>query len=107
MQVTVIVMPLESGSAYKARVGEPYNLSVEALGADQAYAALGAAIGPKLPAGSELVRVDVPVYDRLFDVVGGLDPNSPIWAAWAEDVEAYRRERDRDYVEPVAPEPSR
>jgi hypothetical protein len=100
-------MPLKTGSAYTARIGEPYNVSAEASGPDEAYTALATQMSPKLPAGTELVRVDVPVYDRLFDVIGGLDPSSPIWAAWAEDVEAYRRERDRDYVEPVTPERSR
>jgi hypothetical protein len=94
MQVTVIVMPLESGAGYKARVAEPYNVSAEATGADKAYAALTTAIHPKLPAGAELVRVDVPVYDRLFDVVGGLDPNSPFWNDWQAVIEEYRRELD-------------
>ena len=36
--------------------------------------------------------MDVPVYDRLFDIVGGLDPNSPAWSAWASEVDAYRTE---------------
>jgi hypothetical protein len=94
MQVSVIVMPLESGSGYKARVGEPFNVVTEAPGADEAYAALATVIGPKLPAGAELARVDVPVYDRLFDVIGGLDPNSPFWDEWAAAVEEYRRELD-------------
>jgi hypothetical protein len=34
----------------------------------------------------------VPKYDRLFDVVGGVDPNSPAWSAWASEVESYRAE---------------
>jgi hypothetical protein len=46
----------------------------------------------------------VPAYDRLFDVVGGLDPNSPVWAAWAEEVEAYRRERAQQDAEEVRTE---
>jgi hypothetical protein len=46
----------------------------------------------QLPKGTELARVDVPHYDRLFDVVGRLDPDSPAWDAWSAEVERYRRE---------------
>src|SRR5687767_9597998 len=90
MQISVIVMPLTSGTGYKARVGEPWNVVTDAGDPDTAFALLDKELRPRIPTGADLVRVDVPVYDRLFDVVGGLDPNSPIWAHWAEDVERLR-----------------
>jgi hypothetical protein len=99
MQISVIVMPLPDGSAYKARIGEPWNVAAEASDPDTAFKLLADQLRPRLRPGDELVRVDVPAYDRLFDVVGGLDPNSPVWAAWAEDVEAYRRERAQQDAE--------
>jgi hypothetical protein len=107
VQISVIVMPLESGTGYTARVGEPFNVATEAPTADGAFAAFATAIGPKLPAGAELARVNVPRYDRLFDLVGGLDPDSPAWTAWAAEVDAYRRERDRQDAEPVTSDPSK
>jgi|SRR5262245_13731920 len=99
MMITVIVMPLPTGTAYKARISEPWNVAAEAGDADTAFARLSDELRPRLPQGDELVRVDVPVYDRLFDVVSGLDPNSPFWAEWAAAVEEYRRELD------AAPDP--
>jgi hypothetical protein len=93
MEISVIVMPLPTGAGYKARVGEPWNVAAEAGDPDTAYALLQDQLRPRLPNVAQLVRVDVPVYDRLFDVIGGLDPDSPAWSAWAEEVEAYRRER--------------
>ena len=99
MEISVIVMPLPTGTRYKARVGEPWNVAAEADDPDTAFALLGNQLRPRLPHGAQLVRVDVPVYDRLFDVVGGLDPNSPFWAEWAAAVEEYRRELD------AAPDP--
>jgi hypothetical protein len=99
MQISVIVMPLPSGTGYKARIGEPWNVATEARDADTAFALLSDQLRPRLALGDELVRVDVPLYDRLFDVIGGLDPNSPFWTEWAAAVEEYRRELD------AAPDP--
>lgn len=95
MQISVIVMPLPTGAGYKARIGEPWNVAAEAPDPDAAFAAVRSAMAPRLPAGAELFRVNVPVYDRLFDGVGGLDPDSPAWAAWEAEVEAQREERAR------------
>jgi hypothetical protein len=92
MQITVIVMPLPTGNGYKARVGAPWNAAAEAGDADSAFRALTDQLRPRVPAGTDFARVDVPKYDRLFDVVGGLDPDSPAWSAWESEVEAYRAE---------------
>jgi hypothetical protein len=92
MKISVIVLPLPTGGRFKARVGAPWNVAAEADDADSAFRALTNALRSRVPAGAEFCRVDVPVYDRLFDVVGGLDPNSPAWAAWASEVDAYRTE---------------
>jgi hypothetical protein len=92
MQISVIVMPLASGGGYKARVGAPWNVAVEAGDADSAFHGLTEALRRRVPPGADFGRVDVPKYDRLFDVVGGLDPNSPAWSAWASEVDAYRAE---------------
>ena len=92
MPVSVIVMPLPTGVGYKARVGAPWNAAAEADDPDAAYRALTDGLRTRVPAGTEFQRVDVPRYDRLFDVVGGLDPDSPAWSAWAAEVDAYRAE---------------
>lgn len=92
MPISVIVMPLPTGVGYKARVGAPWNVATEADDADSAYQALTNGLRARLPAGTEFQRVDVPRYDRLFDVVGALDPGSPAWTAWAAEVDAYRAE---------------
>jgi hypothetical protein len=92
MQITVIVMPLPDGSAYKADAGAPWHVSSKASDPDTAFRALTDQLRPRTPAGTDFARVDVPKYDRLFDVVGGLDPDSPAWAAWASEVDAYRAE---------------
>jgi hypothetical protein len=96
MTDTVIVMPTEAGDRYTARLGAPHNLQAVGTTADSAFAALEAKVRATGPLGMSLERVDVPRYDRLFEVVGGLDPNSPIWEAWAADVEEYRRQRDAE-----------
>jgi hypothetical protein len=90
--ISVIVMPLPAGTRFKARVGAPWNATVEADDADSAFRALTDGLNSRVPAGTEFNRVDVPRYDRLFDVVGGLDPNSPAWSAWASEVDVYRAE---------------
>lgn len=92
MQMSVIVMPLPAGGRFKARIGAPWNAASEADDPDAAFRALTDALRTRVPAGVEFRRVDVPVYDRLFDIVGGLDPNSPAWSAWASEVDAYRTE---------------
>jgi hypothetical protein len=92
MNISVIVMPLPTGGRFKARVGAPWNAAFEADDADAAFRMVMDALRPRVAAGAEFHRVDVPVYDRLFDMVGGLDPNSPAWAAWAAEVDSYRSE---------------
>src|SRR5262245_61298941 len=92
MPLSVIVMPLPTGVRYKARVGAPWNVTAEADDADSAYRVLTDSLRARAPTGIEFKRIDVPRYDRLFDVVGGLDPNSPAWSAWASEVDAYRAE---------------
>ena len=92
MQISVIVMPLPANGGYKARAGAPWNVAFEAGDADAAFLAVTEVLRSRAPTGAEFNRVDVPVYDRLFDVVGGLDPNSPAWVAWSSEVNAYRAE---------------
>jgi hypothetical protein len=92
MQISVIVMPLATGGGYKARVGAPWNVAVEAGDADTTFQELTRELRARVSPETEFGRVDVPKYDRLFDVVGGLDPNSPAWLAWASEVESYRAE---------------
>jgi hypothetical protein len=96
MTDTVIVMPTAAGDRYTARLGAPHNLQTEGATADSAFAALEAKVRAMGSSGLSLVRVDVPRYDRLFEVVGGLDPNSPAWEEWAAEVEEYRRRRDAE-----------
>ena len=62
----------------------------EAADPDAAFQAVTEVLRARVPAESDFGRVDVPVYDRLFEVVGGLDPNSPAWSSWASEVDAYR-----------------
>jgi hypothetical protein len=92
MRISVIVMPLPTGGRFKARAGAPWHVASEAADADAAFGALVDVLRNRVPVGAEFHRVDVPAYDRLFDVVGGLDPNSPAWSAWASEVDAYRAE---------------
>jgi hypothetical protein len=96
MTDTVIVMPTAAGDRYTARLGAPHNLQADGATADSAFAALEAKVRAVGPSGISLVRVDVPRYDRLFEVVGLLDPNAPFWDEWAAAVEEYRRQRDAD-----------
>jgi hypothetical protein len=96
MTDTVIVMPTPAGDRYTARLGAPHNLQAEGATADAAFAALEAKVRATGPLGLSFVRLDIPRYDRLFEVVGGLDPNSPAWDAWTAEVEEYRRRRDTE-----------
>jgi hypothetical protein len=77
MTDTVIVMPTAAGDRYTARLGAPHNLQTEGATADSAFAALEAKVRAMGSSGLSLVRVDVPRYDRLFEVVGGLDQTLP------------------------------
>ena len=94
MKITIIVMPLPQVSGYKARTGEPWNLAVEAADPDVAFANVESLLRSRI-SDAEFVRVDVPAYDRLFDLVGSLDPNSPAWDAWSDEVQRYRIEREQ------------
>lgn len=94
MKITIIVMPLPQGSGFKARTGEPWNITGEDADSDMAFAKVESLLRSR-NADAEFVRVDVPAYDRLFDLVGTLDPNSPAWDAWSDEIQRDRLEREQ------------
>jgi hypothetical protein len=100
VQITVLTAPTKEHFRFKAKVGEPYGLAVEAKDRDAAFNAIVDLMRIREP-NAEIVRVDWPVYSPLFEICGSVDPNDPAQREFEEILrENRRRENEADGVFP-------
>lgn len=93
MQVPVLLEALEDRPGYKARLGEPFNLSVEAASPPEALLELSRAIQERLQTGAKIVPLTLPM--KFPDPVhAGWLPDDDLTREWREAVEQYRLECD-------------
>jgi hypothetical protein len=100
MAITVLVSPSPSGRGFKARVGEPHALAVEAKDRETAFAGLVELMRCRAP-GAEFTRIDAPVYHPMLDAFGTIDADIPATKEWENAVQEYRRLRDSEDGVPV------
>jgi hypothetical protein len=100
MQRTVLTAPTGERFRFKAKIGEPYGLTVEAKDREAAYNAVVELVRAREP-DAEFVRVDWPVYSPLFEVAGLFDPNDPNQIEFDRILrENRRRENEAEGIDP-------
>src|SRR5262245_10466955 len=100
MPITVLTSPTKEHFRFKAKVGEPYGLTVEAKDRDVAFNAIVELMRTRAP-NAEIVRVDWPVYSPLFEICGTIDPDDPAQREFEEILrENRRRENEADGIVP-------
>lgn len=90
MELPVLIERLPDGVRFAARLGAPFNLSVEAPTADEAQHRLTDALRQRLQQGAELrsIAVPVPVPE------GGWLPADELTREWIQEVQQFRDECD-------------
>ena len=90
MEFPVTVSPESAG--FRASAGEPFNLTADGPTADDALAALRAAVVAKLQSG-QVRTLTVTNPTAIIDAARKLG-ESPLFEDWVQAVEEYRREHN-------------
>jgi hypothetical protein len=93
IQLPVLVEALVDRPGYAARLGEPFNLTVEAGSLDDALRQLSQAVQQRLQAGARLMPLALPAKFPNPAPSGWL-PDDDLTREWQEAVEQYRRDCD-------------
>jgi hypothetical protein len=100
VQLTILTAPTQERFRFKAKVGEPYGLTVEAKDREVAYNAVVELMRARVP-DAEFVRVDWPAYSPLFEICGSVDPSSPAQVEFDKILqENRRRENEAEGIYP-------
>lgn len=93
MELPVLIERLPDGGRYRARLGEPFNLTVEAATADEAQHRLTEAVRHRLQQGAELRSICVrPVSPP--GPQGDWLPEDELTQEWLQAVQQFRDECD-------------
>ncbi|MBO0696788.1 MAG: hypothetical protein J2P46_00200 [Zavarzinella sp.] len=90
MQIPVLVEPLPDGRGFRARAGEPLDLSAEGPTKAAAIRELQQAARGRLAAGAEVVPMDL-VSGNPWDELGGFLPDDEATRQWLDALRENRR----------------
>jgi hypothetical protein len=93
MELPVLIERLPDGSRYTARLGEPFNLTVEAATADEAQHRLTEALRRLLQQGAELRSISVRPASPPGPM-GSWLPDDDLTQEWLQAVRQFRDECD-------------
>lgn len=93
MELPVLIEKRPDGPGYRARLGEPFNLTAEAATIEEAERRLTDAVRQRLATGAELHALSLPT-GPVRNPVGGWLPEDELTREWRQSIEAYRAECD-------------
>jgi hypothetical protein len=95
MQTTILLEPLTNRAGYRARLGEPFNIEVEAATEDEALELVNTAVQQRLQGGARLVPLSLRGLGATLPP-GGWLPDDELTRDWLKAVEEYRQKCDRE-----------
>jgi hypothetical protein len=90
MQIPVLLEPLPDGRGFRARAGEPFDLSAEGPTKAAAVQGLRDAARGRLAGGAEVIPLEVATGNPWVDLAGFL-PDDELTRQWMEALEENRR----------------
>jgi hypothetical protein len=90
MQIPVLIEPLPEGRGFRARAGEPLDLSAEGPTKAAAIQELQQAARGRLAAGAEVVPMELATGNPWVDLAGFL-PDDELTRQWMEALQENRR----------------
>jgi predicted RNase H-like HicB family nuclease len=90
MELPVLIERLSDGARYSARLGDPFNLTVEGSTPEEAQHRLTDALRQRLEQGAELRSISV----RPAPPEGGWLPDDDLTREWLQAVRQFRDEAD-------------
>ena len=98
MQIPALVEPL-AGQGFRARVGSPFDLSVEGPTPEMAVDRLREQVAELVAAGVRFATIEVATEHPLSRFAGRLK-NHPLLDDWLEAITEGRRQADKGVVQP-------
>jgi hypothetical protein len=96
MEIPVLLEP-SPGGGFRARSGDPLNLTAEGNTADAALHHLRDLIAARIAAGSKLTTLSVPSAERTtIHPAAGMYAGDPLFDQWRAEIEAYRQQIEDD-----------
>ena len=90
MEIPVLVEPMPNGSGYRAKSGEPLELSAEGATKEEAFRQLQRLASSKLAGNVEIVPMEVRTGNPWVDLAGFL-PDDRLTSEWMEILRENRR----------------
>jgi hypothetical protein len=96
MEIPVLLEPSPSGG-FRARSGDPLNLTAEGNTPDAALHHLRELIAARIAAGSTLTALKIPSSERATNHPGaGMYRDDPLYDQWQAEIEIYRQQIEDD-----------
>lgn len=95
MNVPVLLEPV-AGNGYRARGLEPFPLTAEGPTRAEALQKLRDLIAARIPAGAELVSLEIPTTAHPWASFAGDMKDDPLLEPWRKAMAEYRRKMDED-----------
>lgn len=96
MQLPVLFEPI-AGRGFRARIGEPFRLSVEAPTKDEARRQLSDLVSEQIRGGAEVELLDVPTNGAAPARRGaGILKDNPLFDEWQQAIAENRKLIDQD-----------
>ena len=96
MEIPVLLEP-SPGGGFRARSGDPLNLTAEGNTPDAALHHLRDLIAARIATGSKLTTLNVPTAERITIHPGaGMYVGDPLFDQWRAEIEAYRQQIEDD-----------
>ena len=93
MELPVVIEPLPEGRGFAAHLGAPFNLSAEAVTAEEAHHRVAALLHRRIQQGLEVRALNVPVAVERGAEPGWLRDDE-LTCDWLQLVQQYRSECD-------------
>jgi predicted RNase H-like HicB family nuclease len=99
MHIPVLIEPVDN-NGYRVTTGQPLGLAAEGATREEALEQFRQALTTRLQSGAELALVEVPVAEHPLASYAGMFKDNPLFDAWQQAIDDYRRHRD---AEPEGP----
>lgn len=95
MQIPILIEPLSDRKGYRARLGDPFGLTVEAATSDEALRQLTESLHHRLRSGVRVASIAVP-ETAAGPAPGGWLPDDALTQEWRQAIQEYRQECDAE-----------
>jgi hypothetical protein len=95
MQIPVLIEPMDN-NGYRVTTGQPLALTAEGATREEALGQLRRALQGRLRAGAEIAPFELSATEAALAPYAGMFKDNPLFDAWQQAIEDYRRQADEE-----------